>query len=494
VWFGLTVVIWLGAELVLQPGWLRRWRGHIVDLGLPVVLVVLLAVVLVVPTVGRVFYYAHGLGTSPSGTGAIPSSDLGNLAHPLSAYEALGIWDWFDFRYFPSNVFHTGELSALALGVLLLGVAWSLTRREFILPAALAACAIVYWHSRAGQSPYVTAKALVIAGPVIAINDMRGLLSTPLRPLPRVWGLARALVAAAFVYFVAHSSYQELRNEPVWPQEPTAELLSLERMTRGDSLLFLGNSDFTGWLFSGSYMSALGSTDPSMGAAITRPNKPFVYGTALDFDSVDPTTINRFAWVITTTGDFASAAPAGFHLVRRLPLYELWKRVAPVQPRLVIEPSGAPGAVLDCRTPTGRALSRRHGVAAVMYPPVITPLSGLVAGTGEVATLHLLAGRWELSLQYTSAVPLDILVPGHRWRMPAYLDRPGPVFDVGPITSTGTPIPLGALARKPSPLTGVALAAVPTAIIATRLPDTRQLVPLGLACGRYIDWYRLSGS
>jgi hypothetical protein len=29
-------------------------------------------------------------------------------------------------------------------------------------------------------------------------------------------------------------------------------------------------------------------------------------------------------------------------------------------------------------------------------------------------------------------------------------------------------------------------------IAATRVPDTRRMVPLSQACGRYVDWYRVS--
>lgn len=30
-----------------------------------------------------------------------------------------------------------------------------------------------------------------------------------------------------------------------------------------------------------------------------------------------------------------------------------------------------------------------------------------------------------------------------------------------------------------------------TTFAATRIPDTRRLVPLRRACGKYVDWFRL---
>jgi hypothetical protein len=498
-WFGLTVAIWLVAELVIRPGRLaparlRQWRSRLLDLLPPALLAAVVMLVLLVPIGQRIISYLQSVGLSPSGSGAISASNLGNLAHALSAYEALGIWQNPDFRFLSANVFHQGELSALALGVLVLGMARALGRRQLILPAAVTACAIVYWRSSHGQSPYVTAKALVIAGPVVAVTGLRGLLHSDATPIPRWLNVIRWAAAVAFVGFAVHSSYQVLRNEPVWASESTSELLSLGRNTSGQTLLFLGNSDYAPWIFHDSEMSALAANTISMAQAAARPRKPIVYGTATDFDSVDPSTINRFRWVITTTTPYASQPPPAFRLVRRLPMYELWERVGTVSlARQVIERSGAPGAVLDCRNRVERALSRRPGVAAVSAVPVSGALSALPPGGHERVTLRLPAGRWQLSLQYTSPTDLTLSATGHRWRMPAYDDRPGPIFGVGSLRSSGSPLILTVRADKPNFLTGADLVAFTTTVFATRDPDRRTLVPLSRSCGRYVDWYRLSG-
>lgn len=489
-WFGLTPVIWVLVEVAVRPRPLRRWRESLADLLAPTALALVVTVALVSPVAGRIVSFAGSIGVSPAATGAITPSNLGNLAHPLSPYEALGIWNSVDFRIVPTDVFHAGELSALALAVLLLGVVWSVGRREFLLPAAVAACAIVYWRSSHGQSPYVTAKALVVAGPVVAVTGLRGLLQTPATSLPRWITVPRLAAAAAFVIFAAYSSYQALRDEPVWPAESTNELLSLDQLTRGQTVLFLGNSDFAPWLFHDSRMSALASTTTSLGEAAATPTKPFIYGTALDFDSVDLTTINRFRWVITSNTADASEPPNAFELVRHLRLYELWKRTGIVAPRHALESSGYPGAVLNCHTRAGLTLSRRRGLAAAMAPPLVTSLTALPPGASEHVSVSLAAGRWELSLQYTSAVDLELSAGGTRWRMPAYLDRPGPVFDVGSMTSSGAPVTITVRAVKPSALTGPGLAALPTALVATHSPDVRVVQSLRRSCGRYVDWYQ----
>ena len=113
-------------------------------------------------------------------------------------------------------------------------------------------------------------------------------------------------------------------------------------------------------------------------------------------------------------------------------------------------------------------------------------------GSVQIA-LSLPAGRWELSLQYTSAENLTVSANGEHWTMPAYQDRPGPVFKVGAVTSTGRTVMVSIPRNRPSSLTGSAQAASLSLPIATRIPDTRRLIPLRHSCGRYIDWYRVEG-
>jgi hypothetical protein len=150
--------------------------------------------------------------------------------------------------------------------------------------------------------------------------------------------------------------------------------------------------------------------------------------------------------------------------------------------------------VLNCRTKAGRQLSRQAGVAHVMSAPVIGSGTGVLAGATVHIPVTMPAGQWELSLQYTSALNLQVSAGGRSWGMPAYQDRPGPVFGVGAVTSTGAPLTVTLSSRRPSSFTGAAQTSSVTALVFTRIPDTRQVVPLARSCGRYVDWYRLDAS
>ena len=489
-WIVLTLVIWAVAEVAAHRSWWRAWRAPVARHGAPTAVAVGAFIVLLLPIAGAIDKFAGSVGTSPAASGAISASNIGNLAGPLPPYEALGIWNNADFRFPPVNSFHAGELGAFALAILVLGVVVSVRRRELILPAALAACAIVYWDASHGQSAYVSAKALVIAGPIIGVVIGRALLGPPAAELSRWAQTARLAVAAGFVIFAAHSSFLALRDSPVWAPESTHELLALDRITRGRTVVFLGDTDYAPWIFQDSTMSTLDPTAASAGAPVSRPTKPNTAGTPFDVDSVNPGTIDRFDYMITTTTSYASQVPNAFRLVRRLRMYELWRRVAAVRAREVIEPPGQPGAILDCTNPSERRLSRQPGVAAITRAPIAAPVAAMLPAHSTTTTLTLPAGRWSLSLGYFSQEPLTVTAAGHRWQMPAYNDRIGPYFAIGSIVSTGRPVTVTIGQQRPSILTGP----TPTQFIglaAVADPDPRRLVPLNRACGRYVDWLRL---
>jgi hypothetical protein len=490
-WFAATLGIWIAAELVSAPRVLRTWRGLIRDYALAFALPLVALIVLLAPLTNRLLSLFSVFGVSPAA--AIPTSNIGNLAGPLPGYEGLGIWRSTDFRFMPANVFHAGEFAAFALAILVFGLLWSLARRRFVLPAALGACALIYLHSTHGQSAYVAAKSLVIAGPVIGLCGMRGLLETHESLLPRSGNWLRALLGVVFAGFALSSSLLALRDSPVYPTTPLNELETFARPTVGSTVLFLGDSDYAAWVFDRSSFATPAASGDGLIGFTSRLSKPIVYGEQYDWDNVETADLNHFRWVITSSSDFQSQAPGGFRLVRRLAMYELWKRIGTVSPREAVDTPGNPGAVLGCATRSGRRISRERGVAATMTTPVGVGLSALEPGGSETVSLKLPAGRWQLSLSYLSGVPIELDVQGHRFTISAYLDRPGVFFAVGELSSVGGSVLVTLDAEKPSFLTGIGINAQLSELIATRLPDTRALIPLRRACGRYVDWYRTDG-
>ena len=495
IWFAGTVAIWLGAEAVLAPRRLREWVSlrRVREVAPWVGAGLLVIVILLLPVAGQIQSFFSSVGVSPS-SAAIPVSALGNLVHPLSAYESLGVWWSTDFRASPANGFHAGELSAFALGVLIFGLLWSIRRRELLMPAAVVASLVIWWRAEHTQSPYVAAKALVIVAPLIMAVGLRALLGV--RPAERGARVLALVIAGAFCAAAAYSSWLALHNEPVGPPQPAQELAALhQKMGDDQAVLYLGDDTYAAWDLRDAAVSGL---DPGISAlhdAVGQPSKPPTG--QLDFDSVRPSDLDHFDYVITTNTPFASQPPANFRLVASTRLYQLWRRTGPTVPREALDPSGHPGAVLDCQKPKGRALRRSRGVASLMASPILVPGPGLLPGSSATVALPLPEGRWELSIEYTSDFTLHLSAQGHRWTMPALLGSPGGQFyAAGQVIGqgVGAPVSLTMTLDKPSALTGrggMLYAGVPT-VAATRVPDVRRLVPLSQACGQYVDWYRTS--
>ena len=105
IWFAGTVGIWLVAEAAMAPRQLRDWtsRRRLRELVPWTGAGVLVIVILLLPVAGEIHSFFSSVGVSPAASAAIPASALGNLVHPLSVYQSLGVWWSPDFRAFPSE-------------------------------------------------------------------------------------------------------------------------------------------------------------------------------------------------------------------------------------------------------------------------------------------------------------------------------------------------------------------------------------------------------
>jgi hypothetical protein len=128
-----------------------------------------------------------------------------------------------------------------------------------------------------------------------------------------------------------------------------------------------------------------------------------------------------------------------------------------------------------------------------MTAPIVDSAPDISPGDQATVSLPLPPGVWDLSLQYVSDVDVKLSSEGRHWTMPAYVGRPGPIFDVGTVTGNGTasPVRVSLYAARPSALSGADLYALPHALMATPHPGLRHLVPLKNSCRRYIDWFQL---
>ena len=497
-WPVLFAALWLtvvAVRRIRSGGWATLVPAAIRELpALGIGLAVL--IVSVLPQLPRIWRFV----TLDQAAG-IAKDDIGNLAGPLPGWEAFGVWNSPDFRLPASPAFTGGMWTAFVLALVLLGVVWLIGRKRWMLPLTAAGSMLIWAASVQSQSPYVAAKALVIASPLLLavavvplVEQLRGRprsLSALFRAVPGQplsWGVAAILVAALFLR-VGISDVQALRASSVGPTDHADELRTLRPLLDEQPTLFLGNDDYIRWELAGTPVRA-----PVVGfeELPIRPRKAWVYEDAHDFDSVDAATFNSFDWIVTTRDAAGSAPPDGVRLVRQTPSFALWHRVGRVAPRSILAEGEMAGAVLDCRTPAGRAVLRGGGVAAVRPEPVVAPGLTIAPGGSASVRLDLGRGRWELESSYVSRFPIAVTAPGLRSTLPASLDRPGPRWPIGQIAVRGQrPTEIGFSLEDPL-LAPASATATLTAIVATRRAPER-IVPVHRACGRYVDWYRSAG-
>ncbi len=280
-------------------------------------------VVSLIPQASLIWTFAS---ENSGGTGIVPAGALGNLAGPLPVWESLGVWNNPDFRLPASPAFTGGMWTAFALGLVLFGAVWAVRRGRWMLPLAAAGSLLIWAVTHHTQSPYVAAKALVIASPLLLALAVLPLVEQAPDRLPRPisslfrrmpgqslsWGLAAILALVLFLR-VGLSDVEALRASLVGPTAHIDELRELRPLLHGQPTLFLGNDDFIDWELAGVPVRAPVNAIPELPI---RPQKEWSYGKTHDFDSVSAKTMNSFDWIITTRDAAGSSPPAGVRLVR----------------------------------------------------------------------------------------------------------------------------------------------------------------------------------
>jgi hypothetical protein len=448
-----------------------------------------------------------------------------NTYGPVSPIEVLGIWPASNYRLNAvGGAQLTGLATAIAAIAVLLGGVWWLRRRNFAVPVALAACAVLYLAALASSGEYSQAKALMIAAPPAMLIAIRPLLFESSRNRvpdssrisrkngnsPGGWRVAWGVMAVVFVAGALYSSWLVLRDAPIGPPGHGSELRAFIPTLRGEPVLYAGQDRYAAYELMGAdtHVPLVEFPDADVSP---NPEKPFDTGDAyspIDFDSFSKGTLDRFPYVITGRAAWNSEAPPNFRRVAATPSYLLWKRTgATPEDRHVLLEGTEAGARADCAAPEIRILTANPGRAG-LFPAVAigskaswSPDSALQGGELASQSLRLPRGRWLLSLQYFSPFGLTLTAPGSSQSLPAALDgqRPstislasnGQFWPAGTVDSDGGRVRFTVTASEPSTLqelSGYSGSAQLGELVAVRA-EPHSTVPLAASCGNWIDWF-----
>lgn len=486
-WLLATLVLWLTLLAVRARLRFPSTKAILAAIRagvIPAVLGCSVLVVLVAPQLGRIArFYAANVGVG--GGAGVPINNLGNLAAPLSFWKVFGMWDIADYRFPAQDLFHVGMYVGFGLILTIGGGIWWLRRDSWTVPIATGIATAIWIYSDHNQSPYVTAKALVILAPLVMIVATRWLVELN---RDESWlsltGALRVGVAGLLGWAALGTSVEALRIAYVGPTAHASDLRALQPSLGRAKTLFLGWDDFIQWELAGTPVN-----QPFLGYPLIpfRPQADWSPGEPLEFSDIPAQVLDRYTYIVAPRNIAGTAPPPNIRLIRTTKYYEVYRREGPTPDVQTVANGPGPGASLNCKTSSGRRLAHLRGIAAVGRPNVAVQVPAQPPGSTAHVQITLSPGRWSLSTPYTSPHPINVEISGRHITIPANLDRAGDVWPVGEITVTRREsIPISFRVQNTTLTMGI-----PTYVNALWATNEKavHIVPLRQACGQYVEWY-----
>lgn len=420
-----------------------------------------------------------------NGGSDIETSNLGNLVGPLPGWEAFGVWGNPDYRFPNGDSLTVGLWIGFVVILVLVGTWWAWRRRLWIIPLVAGAALLIWALSEGGQSPYVTAKALVIASPLLLLVAALPLVDRYDRARGRWLWLLAPLVGLVLLFRVGTDDLRTLRYVPVGATSHTDQIESFRPLLAGHTTLYLGSDEFIRWQLSG--VPVVGAATVTEPGVVMRKGK-WEPGWPMDLDTVPAWVLNGYEYVLAFREPGASEPPPSLEQVAATEDFVVYKRVGKVLERSILDEGEWPGAILDCKSPSGAKILAAGGVAAVRSKPILLQKTAVKAGEGALLDLDLPPGSWELKGSYQSPYPIRLQGPGLDSEVPANLEREGPRLPLGRVKAGKDGVTISLIAGD-SWLAPSNAAAYVGPLVATRPGEKDRVVPIAEACGRYVDWY-----
>jgi hypothetical protein len=275
---------------------------------------------------------------------------LGNLIHPLSAFQLAGIWPVGDFRLTAptlSSVLWIGLVLIAAAATLLLSV----RRRQFgvglYVAVALIGCGVIYF---AGATPWVVGKTLAISSPALLAAALTGGGMLWSRwGHNRTAGLAGVLVVAALAGGVLWSNALAYHDALLAPRARLAELQHIGALVAGKGPTFVNEYEVYA---DRHFLRAGAPVEPAEYRSATLPLRDGIALTKsaeADIDSFGLSTLEPYRSIVTPRSPAESRPPSIYKLVWQGRYYQLWQRPAHPTTRILEHvPLGESNALPYC--------------------------------------------------------------------------------------------------------------------------------------------------
>jgi hypothetical protein len=385
-------------------------------------------------TLAKFFEVATG-GFTGSSAVAPP---LGQLLRPLPLSEVVGVWLQGDYRIAVApGLSGTAELVATVAILLLfaLGLVHAVRRREPALPMGAVTMALVLLIVYPKAIPYVQAKLLAIASPVVVLGAVQGAAAIRAKRLLPVALLAGASLAAGVLLSDALAYHHD-------PVAPTSRFIAMRDVghflgKRGPVLV----SEFDEFAKYFAYPTPVwvGTEYPAPENLVLR-SPGGLYAQSFDLDAETLPFVESFPYILVRHSPAESRPPANFRLVYSNSFYEVWKRTsspkvlahlpeqplygayAPVAcPQLQAMVRGAPlgSSLLLAQSPQAIGYDVLHATvrssgwiedAEPYTPDAVTPLTP--GSAGEIVHVPR-AGRYQVWVQGSFPRAIRVTLGGH---------------------------------------------------------------------------------
>jgi hypothetical protein len=306
-------VVWLFVPLALISALVVRKRVGAARAGVLIGGVVLLSL----PTL-----VAARSFLSPATETAVRSqSVLGNLYHPLSALQVLGVWPTGDFRVDPRDLAATRILLALVVVATVVGASLAVRARAWspvlYVGSGAFGCAVV----AALGSPWIVAKAYAIGSPGFLFAAVVGcaLLIAGGRGIE---GFVALAVIAAGVLWSNALAYHDVN---LAPRQQLVELERIGERFAGDGPALMTEYQPYGVRHFLRRLDAEGTSELRRRDIPLRNGTLLTKGAYADLAAFQSSAIDVYRTLVLRRSPFATRPPARYRLVWRGRFYDVWQ-------------------------------------------------------------------------------------------------------------------------------------------------------------------------
>ncbi len=339
------------------------------------------------------------------------STDLGNLAGPISPAHLLGIWPAHDFREETTIPFLAGALMAVVAMAALVGAWASMRERDPGLVVALGGAAIGCALIAVFGSAWVAAKSYAIVSPFALLFAFAGLAF-----LARAGARAAAVIAAVLLGAgVIWSNALGYGGVSLGPRQQLAELETIGKRFTGVEPALMTEYQPYGVRHFLRGMAPEGASELRRRQVALSDGSTLEKGESADIDRISLTAVLTYRALVLRRSPAASRPPSPYRLAWRGRFYDVWvKRAGTPSPleHLALGTEVDPASVPRCADVRRLgAEARAVGgtlVASDTEEPLAVPLSEATHSGGLVSSP---VGATYLDPQGAGEFALEVDVP-----------------------------------------------------------------------------------